>query len=221
MTENTMTSAFASTYAREFRASVESSEALDELISTTTLVADDEAFENQEIFTNISPKHPKFNGGFKASLCPRGYTAQVSTRSRRKEQQKSYTKIPHKISVKSDGKFKEVTQSNILALLSRNTPKKCLECNSVKCECVISDEVNNIVNNSIKKGRIMIENIKTQKKNKPKIVVSKPEKTVFRKRKSAFSRITQILNSVSKPKDPNIVEGTSIMLRSKSKKHSA
>ena len=126
----------------------------------------DEALTNQEFFTKVTPKHPEFNGEYRYSSCPRDIASSGSEQRKKNKKMKSFGKIPHKISTHADEKLKELTQSNILVLLSKSSPKKCLECNQIKCECILIDkDIPDSYFDNIKKGKELINKIKTKTKN--------------------------------------------------------
>jgi hypothetical protein len=181
----------------------------------------DEAVNNQEHFTKVSPKDPNFQGEFKSSSCPRESPTKIQTNKQKPKKNKSYNKIGHKISTNVDEKLNELVKSNVLALLSRNSFKKCPECKASKCECVIVDEhipVNYYEN--IKKGKELIEQIKYEKKTKNKVSVSKPDELSFSKKSRLAGVLRQSLVT-SKFKDPNTLEGVSIRLSNKYRRHSS
>ena len=182
----------------------------------------DEALDNQEIFIKLTPKQSKLKSDFKISYCPREIQSNSVQRGKKRKKNKSFVKIPHKITTKPDEKLKELTSSNVLALISRNSPKKCGDCGHSKCECVIVDEeIPDTVYDNIKKGRLLIDSSK-RKNVKPKVCVSKPDSRIktLTAKNNFFEELMQYSVYVSKKKDPNTLEGKSVLLHDKYRRYS-
>lgn len=179
----------------------------------------DEALEKQEMFVkDVETK----DGNFKYSSCPRGNTANVGIRKRIYSKIKSFAKIPHKITAKVDEKLLNLATSNVLALISRSSNYKCPNCGDSYCGCLSFDEVmpENCLEN-IKKGKILLEKAKSAMKNRKKVVVSKPEALIINKRALLDEEIMRYTAKIFIKKDLNLVEGSSVQLHLKYRRHSS
>lgn len=181
----------------------------------------DEAEEHQEVFTKISPEDPDFTGVFRHSSCPRKISSQSSQRTHKPTSSgKSSSKLTHKLTVKFSSDVSTLAKSNVLAILSKNTPKKCTECGLAKCTCpVVDNEIPENMLENIQKGKNLIQKVKEEKREKAKIIVSKPTTRPVSQKESLYDKLMKIVSQTPK-KDPNTIEGTPVVLHTKSRRFS-
>ena len=140
----------------------------------------DEAFDNQEIFTKISPTNDLFEGEYKHSTCPHEITPLNTQTTKRHKKMKTDQWIHQKINTSRDEHLTDLMQSSVQVLISRNSPKKCQDCSKNKCECIIIDEeIPKSFYENITKGKELLESIREKKrKSSPRSPVMKSKKKV-------------------------------------------
>lgn len=181
--------------------------------SNKPILTYDEAQENQKAFSFASPQHQNLSSDFKISHFPRESTADSKSPKRKPKKNNSQAKIPHKLPPKPNTELKSLTNPNILVLLSRHSPRKCLTCNKIKCACEIADpEIPPSLYDNIQKGKNLIEQVKAERKiQKPRTQIPKPRTAHKHQKSLVFEKLLDTLWKLP-VKDKNTVEGTQITL---------
>lgn len=141
----------------------------------------DEALDNQEFFIKVSPNSAEFEGDFRASTCPREISPLNTKKVKKSHKSKKTEQVyQHTLSTFKTEGFADYLQSNMLVLLSKNSPKKCQDCWKAKCECqVVDTEIPKSFYENINKGKELLQVIKQEKsKRLPKSTVVKNRKKV-------------------------------------------
>lgn len=126
----------------------------------------DEAEDRQRLFTSISPKDKEFLGEFKYSICPSTGTRSKSVKRKKKKETAKENKEKAK-NWNREIDVKGILKTNVMALLSAKSVKKCLDCGFERCVCDSKEEklISKVFDN-LNKGKMLLDAIKEKKKMK-------------------------------------------------------